>query len=91
MAFHRSLRQEFLAIAKAEPRRCVVIDATEGERRVEDKVWAIVRERFSFIGLVRRRRAIMIGALAAKSEKGGDLASLHPMGSRHRMRGFYLA
>jgi dTMP kinase len=47
MAFHRSLRQEFLAIAKAEPRRCVVIDATEGERRVEEKVWLIVRERFT--------------------------------------------
>jgi dTMP kinase len=47
MGFHRSLRQEFLAIAKAEPQRCVVIDATEGERRVEEKVWAIVRERFS--------------------------------------------
>ena len=47
LAFHRSLRQEFLAIAKAEPRRCVVIDATEGERRVEEKVWSIVRERFT--------------------------------------------
>ncbi len=47
MAFHRSLREEFLAIAKAEPKRCVVIDASESERRLEDKIWAIVRERFS--------------------------------------------
>ncbi len=47
LRFHRSLRQEFLAIAKAEPQRCVVIDATEGERRVEEKVWTIVRERYS--------------------------------------------
>ena len=27
MVFHRSLREEFLAIAKQEPKRCVVIDA----------------------------------------------------------------
>ena len=47
MAFHRSLRKEFLAIAKQEPKRCVVIDATETPRRVEDKIWEIVRERFS--------------------------------------------
>jgi len=47
MAFHRSLRQEFLAIAKQEPKRCVVIDASETALRVEDKIWAIVRERFS--------------------------------------------
>ena len=47
LAFHRSLREEFLAIAKQEPKRCVVVDASESERRVEDKIWAIVRERFS--------------------------------------------
>ncbi len=47
MAFHRSLRQEFLAIAKAEPQRCVIVDASDTEQRVEDKVWSIVRERFS--------------------------------------------
>ena len=47
LAFHRSLRAEFLAIAKQEPKRCVVVDASESERRVEDKIWAIVRERFS--------------------------------------------
>jgi len=47
MAFHRRLREEFLAIAKAEPKRCVVVDASETPLRVEDKIWAIVRERFS--------------------------------------------
>ena len=47
LAFHRRLREEFLSIAKAEPKRCVVVDASENERRVEDKLWAIVRERFS--------------------------------------------
>ena len=46
LAFHRSLREEFLSIAKEEPKRCVVVDASESERRVEDKLWAIVRERF---------------------------------------------
>ncbi len=46
LAFHRSLREEFLAIAKQEAKRCVVIDASESERRVEDKIWAIARERF---------------------------------------------
>jgi dTMP kinase len=46
MAFHRSLRQEFLAIAKAQPERCAVVDAADSPRRVEEKVWAIVRERF---------------------------------------------
>ncbi len=46
MAFHRSLRQEFLDIAKAEPQRCVVIDASETERRVEERIWSIVRDRF---------------------------------------------
>jgi dTMP kinase len=46
MAFHRSLREEFLAIAKAEPERCAVIEATESPRRVEEKVWSIVRDRF---------------------------------------------
>ena len=45
-AFHRNLRQEFLAIAKAEPKRCVVVDASETARRVEERVWTIVRERF---------------------------------------------
>jgi dTMP kinase len=46
LAFHRSLRQEFLAIAKAEPDRCVVVDASRDERSVEQSVWAIVRDRF---------------------------------------------
>ncbi len=47
MAFHRSLREEFLAIAKAEPERCVVIDASETALNVQDKIWAVVRDRFS--------------------------------------------
>lgn len=46
LAFHRSLRDEFLAIAKAEPQRCAVVDASRDMQVVADEVWAIVRKRF---------------------------------------------
>lgn len=46
LAFHRSLREEFLAIAKAEPGRCVVIDASRNIHVVAEEVWSIVRRRF---------------------------------------------
>jgi dTMP kinase len=46
IAFHRSLRGEFLAIAKAEPDRCIVIDANQPPERIADQVWMIVRDRF---------------------------------------------
>jgi dTMP kinase len=46
LAFHRSLREEFLAIAKAEPKRCAVVDASKNVQHVADETWAIVRERF---------------------------------------------
>jgi dTMP kinase len=46
IAFHRSLRDEFLAIAKADPDRCVVIDASQNQERVASSVWSAVRERF---------------------------------------------
>jgi len=42
MAFHEKLREGFLAIAKAEPDRCAVIDATGSLAEVEAKVWAAV-------------------------------------------------
>jgi dTMP kinase len=41
-AFHERLRESFLAIAKAEPERCVVIDAAGSLKEVEEKVWAAV-------------------------------------------------
>ena len=40
--FHERLREAFLAIARAEPERCVVIDATGSLKEVEDKVWKAV-------------------------------------------------
>jgi dTMP kinase len=41
-AFHERLREAFLAIARAEPERCVVIDAAGSLKEVEEKVWAAV-------------------------------------------------
>jgi dTMP kinase len=40
--FHGRLRQGFLAIAKAEPRRCKVIDGTASQAAVAAEVWAYV-------------------------------------------------
>ncbi len=45
LAFHNNLRQEFLDIAKAEPGRCVVIDASRPPEAVAADIWTVVRER----------------------------------------------
>ncbi|HEV2531616.1 dTMP kinase [Phenylobacterium sp.] len=45
MAFHERLREGFLAIAKAEPGRCVVIPADGAIGAVEAAVWAAVEAR----------------------------------------------
>lgn len=45
LPFHKTLRDEFLAIAKDEPQRCVVIDATPSAEVVARSVWGAVRER----------------------------------------------
>jgi len=50
MAFHERLREGFLAIAKAEPERCVLIDAQGGLEDVEAQVWATVQERLQVHG-----------------------------------------
>jgi dTMP kinase len=47
MAFHRSLREEFLAIAKAEPERCAVIDASRDTQHVAEEAWTAVRQRLN--------------------------------------------
>jgi dTMP kinase len=44
-SFHHSLRQAFLAIARNEPRRCVVINADQDPDEVEAAIWAALRER----------------------------------------------
>jgi dTMP kinase len=44
--WHKRLRDAFLAIAKADPERCVVIDADRGEDALEDAIWSVVSARF---------------------------------------------
>jgi dTMP kinase len=44
--FHERLRAGFLEIARNEPQRCVVIDATASVDEVHDVVLATVRQRF---------------------------------------------
>lgn len=45
LEFHETLRQAFLSIAKNEPARCVVIDASRGEEEIAEAVWTCVRDR----------------------------------------------
>jgi len=47
LAFHDALRHAFLSIARAEPERCVVIDAGAGEDEVAAAIWTVVRERLA--------------------------------------------
>jgi dTMP kinase len=44
-AFHETLREAFLAIAKAQPERCVTVDATAGEEEVARQIWHSVTSR----------------------------------------------
>ena len=43
--YHERLRQGFLAVAKAERRRCQVVDGTAGQEAVAAEVWAQVQRR----------------------------------------------
>ena len=45
LAFHERLREGFLAVARAEPERCAVIDARGSLDEVELAVWAAVESR----------------------------------------------
>jgi dTMP kinase len=45
VAFHRTLRAAFLEIAREEPSRCVVLDASPDEATVAATVWGAVAER----------------------------------------------
>ena len=46
LAFHKRLRETYLAIARRDPMRCVVIDASADEKAVSEAVWRAVAERF---------------------------------------------
>jgi dTMP kinase len=50
LAFHETLRQAFLAIAAAEPWRCVVVDAERSEDEVAAAIWAAVEARLDPAG-----------------------------------------
>ncbi len=47
--FHERLREGFLAIAKAHPDRCRVIDATGTPEAIETAIWRTVAERFELL------------------------------------------
>lgn len=47
---HRRRRKAFLDIAKAEPDRCVVIDATQSPKKVTKQIASIVTDRIQKIG-----------------------------------------
>jgi dTMP kinase len=49
-SFHETLRQAFLQIAAAEPKRCVVIDADRPSEDVAKSIWASVRHRLGLRG-----------------------------------------
>ena len=44
-AFHQRLRDSFLSIAKAEPNRCVVLNAAQTPDAVSDAIWSAVAGR----------------------------------------------
>jgi dTMP kinase len=50
LAFHERLREGFLAIARDEPERCALIDATGSLVEVEAAVWATVAARLGLDG-----------------------------------------
>ena len=43
--YHEHLRQAYLALAKLEPKRCVVVDGRAPRDVVADRIWAAVNER----------------------------------------------
>ena len=46
-AFHQLLRQAFLDIAKSEPKRCVIIDASQSQTDVAAEIWNTVKTRMN--------------------------------------------
>lgn len=46
LAFHQALRDEFLALAEAEPNRIAVIDGRLPVDQVAEQIWSGVRQRF---------------------------------------------
>jgi dTMP kinase len=57
LPFHQTLRRAFLAIAAAEPGRCVVIDADQAVDAVADSIWSTVEARLDPASAVKANRA----------------------------------
>jgi len=47
LPFHRALRTAFLEIARREPDRCMVVDASGAEAEVGQAIWSAVRRRLA--------------------------------------------
>lgn len=47
IAFHQRLRAAFLAIARGEPSRCAVVDASTPADETADAIWAVVTTRLA--------------------------------------------
>jgi dTMP kinase len=45
--FHQKLRSAFLALARQEPERCVVIDANRSIRKIGKEIWAVVESKLN--------------------------------------------
>ncbi len=46
IAFHKKLRQAYVALATAETERCAAIDAKAPKKKVAQQIWDVVREKF---------------------------------------------
>jgi dTMP kinase len=46
VSFHQQLRDAYREIARNEPERCVLIDATEEPAKVAANIWSALRDRF---------------------------------------------
>lgn len=46
LAFHQKVREGFLAIARDEPQRCIIIDAAGSIDEVQQRVWAAFARRY---------------------------------------------
>jgi dTMP kinase len=56
-AFHERLRAAYLQIARDNPTRCVVIDATGTAEEVAERIWDVVRQRLVPPARAARRKA----------------------------------
>lgn len=56
LAIHRARRDAFLAIAKAEPDRCVVVNASDDVERTAQGIWRAVEDRLPELGSGAKER-----------------------------------